>query len=592
MYVTRLHLLTQWFDRFQCQDESYSYTDLPRKVALLLLFHPSVRKTKATVQQHPPSTTEQRKIKIKMTKPQATLPSQIKTNAINRPSAEAVDGTTYSDLQALTDRYVANLPSTGIQRGDAVCLMFTHKSVHAVALALAIMRLGATYVPLSSTFPSERLSKQCRTLSGALKLVLYGTEEVDRSRAEAVGETLNIAARSIDAVRSELEDRNTTTDISAWDDLALVLFTSGSTGPPKATGWKHRHLTASLEACTDAFGLGPHTRVCNVVPYVWDAANLDIFGALLRGGAVVFAHDMTAAGIARTIAEKECTYMVGPSSLLQTIPVDSLALLYVLVSGGEGTSAAQFREWSEGLVAKGTRLFNGYGLTETGVGNLAWECPADFPGDIESIPLGLPFGDNAAVIEEGTGEIVVSGPQVTEGYIGVESPAFVAPPSVYSREHWALRTGDRGWKDEEGRFHIEGRLDDRLSIASLRIEQAETEAAALKVPEIDFAHLFVHELGEGLAPSLVLAYHVGGAPSTEGPLSRNEYATYAGTHEKRLREQMEVSVPGYQRPSSYIPLGSIPRTISQKKDAKQIAALAAELHKSGLVEMAPFDGAM
>jgi acyl-CoA synthetase (AMP-forming)/AMP-acid ligase II len=195
-------------------------------------------------------------------------------------------------------------------------------------------------------------------------------------------------------------------------------------------------------------------------------------------------------------------------------------------------------------------------------------------------------------IEEETKEIVISGPQITEGYIGVESQAFVAPPSVYSKEHWAMRTGNIGWKDKEGRIYIEGRLDGRLSIFSLRIEQAETEAAALKVPEIDFAHLFVHELGEGLTPSLVLAYHVAEAPSTEGPLSRDQYVRYRETCEKQLREQMELSAPGYQRPSSYIPLGSIPRTISQKKDAKRIASLAEEVHRCGLVELSLFELAL
>ena len=87
---------------------------------------------------------------------------------------------------------------------------------------------------------------------------------------------------------------------------------------------------------------------------------------------------------------------------------------------------------------------------------------------------------------------------------------------------------------------------------------------------------------------MVLAYHVAGAPSNEGLLSGTQHARHADTYERRPREQMERSMPKYQRPSAYVPLGSIPRTISQKKDTKQIASLAAELHKCGLVDFAPF----
>jgi acyl-coenzyme A synthetase/AMP-(fatty) acid ligase len=521
-----------------------------------------------------------------MTKTQATLPALIEKSTLEHQNNEAVDGTSYAELHDLTDRYVAGLTSTGISKGDAVCLFFASKSVHAVALALAIMRLGAAYVPLSSTFPEERLSTQCRAIGSAVKLLLHGEDDVDRSRAEAVGGSLQVPVGSIDSVRSEDRD---TSDHSSWEDLALVLFTSGSTGSPKATGYRHKQLVSAIEACATAFDMSSETRVCHVAPFVWDVGNLDIFGPLLRGGAVCFAHDLSGPGIAQTVAEKKCTSMVSPSSLLQTIPIEALAKLEVLVSGGESTSPAQFREWSKQLGAlSNTRLLNGYGLTETGIANIAWECPRDLPEDVTNIPLGTPFGDNTVTIDEHTKEIVISGPQVTEGYIGVKSTAFVAPPSVYSQSHWTIRTGDVGWKDQDGLIYTKGRTDDRLSIFALRIEQAETEAAALKVPEIDFAHLFVHELGEGSAPSLVLAYHVADAPPNEGLLSGSQYAEHADTHERRLREQMECSMPEYQRPSAYVPLGSIPRTISQKKDAKRIASLAAELHKCGLVEFAPF----
>ena len=305
-----------------------------------------------------------------MTKTRATLPALIEKSTLKHPSDEAVDGTSYAELHDLTDRYVAGLTSTGIRQGDAVCLFFTSKSVHAVALALAIMRLGAAYVPLSSTFPEERLSTQCRAIGKAVKLLIFGEEEVDRSRAEAVGDSLQVPVESIDSVKSEDRNKN---NHSSWEDLALVLFTSGSTGSPKATGFRHKQLVPAIEACATAFHMSSGTRVCHVAPFVWDVGNLDIFGPLLRGGAVCFAHDLSGAGIAQTIAEKKCTSMVSPASLLQTVPIEALAKLEVLVSGGESTSPAQFRDWSKQLGSlSSTRLLNGYGLTETGIANIAW----------------------------------------------------------------------------------------------------------------------------------------------------------------------------------------------------------------------------
>jgi acyl-coenzyme A synthetase/AMP-(fatty) acid ligase len=517
----------------------------------------------------------------------STLPALFTKSTLKYPENEAADGTNYTQLHDITDRYVAGLKTAGVQKGDVVCLLFASKSVHAIALALAIMRVGATYVPLSSTFPGERLSTQCRAVGKAVKLLVHGEEEIDQNKAEAVGSELQVPVRSLDYIRSQYRN---TSDMSSWEDLALILFTSGSSGPPKATGYKHKQLASSLETCAAAFGFSSTTRICNVVPYVWDAANLDAFGPLLRGGAVCFAHDLTPNGIAQTIIQKRCTWMASPPSLLRTIPIEALSKLEKLASAGESASPAQFREWSTQLaLLSNTRLLNAYGLTESGIFNIAWECPTEFPEGLRSVPLGSPIGDNTVLVEEQTGQLVIVGQQVTEGYLGFESSTFIAPPSMFSNEHWAVRTGDLGWKDEKGRYHIEGRLDERISILSLRIEPAETESVAFKVPGIDFAHLFVHELGEGLTPSLVLAYHVSSVPLNEGFLSKDQYSQYADTYERQLREQMNQSVPEYQRPSAYLPLGSVLRTISQKKDTKRIAMLATELHEHGLVDLAPFE---
>ena len=228
----------------------------------------------------------------------------LEKRTLEYPDNEAADGMAYSELHDVIDRYVAGLKTAGIQKQDAVCLFLASKSVHATALGLAILRLGATYIPLSSTLPDERLGTQCRALGKAVKLLLYGDEEIDRVRAEALASTLRVPVGSIGRVWSEYRNIS---DHSSWDGLALFLFTSGSAGTPKATGYRHRHLVSALEACTatsvNTTSSETTTRTCNVAPWVRDVASLDLFGPFLCDGAGSFAHQEQA--ITQTIVEKE-----------------------------------------------------------------------------------------------------------------------------------------------------------------------------------------------------------------------------------------------------------------------------------------------
>ncbi|KAM0717760.1 hypothetical protein Q7P37_006092 [Cladosporium fusiforme] len=521
-----------------------------------------------------------------MTCDNATLPALCARTSRKYPKNEAIDGLDYSALHDLTNRYVAGLGESDIRKGDAVCSFFGQKLVHAAALALAIMRIGAVHVPLASSTPERRLSEQCQAVGKTVKLLVYGPEATDRLKAEAVAGKTGTPACPVRSMESASTDER---DISSWDDHAIILFTSGSSGPPKATGYKHKQLATSLRACAAAFSFSSTTRICNIVPYVWDGGNLDLFGPLLVGGAVRFAHDMSPTGIQQTIRNDHCTHVIGPPSLLHTIDIETLCRLKVLISAGESASVAQFRDWKAKLSERSeTRLFNAYGLTESGIVNAAWECPAEIPPDMQSVPLGLPLPGNHINVDEANSELIISGPQVTEGYLGKESSAFIEPPSMYSKGHYSMRTGDSGWRDSAGLYHIGGRLDDQLSIFSVRIEPEESETVALTVPGIDFAHLFIHELGETQTPALVLAYHVAGAAHDGELLNQQGYTNYETTYEKQIREHMRTSVPGHQCPSAYIPLGSIPRTISNKKDKCRIAALALEAQDKNLLGFAPF----
>lgn len=524
--------------------------------------------------------------------PHTTLPALFDRSATRYPDNEAIDGTTYSQLQAWIHQYAAGLKAEGISRGDAVCLLFGSKSMHAAALAMAIMRVGAIYVPLSPSFPKERLRGQCQTVAGnsTLALLIYGVEENDRLKAQSASDEMNIRIRPQQALVSGSTDKE---DMSSVNGQGMLLFTSGSSGPPKAIVYRHRQLAIALQAPAKAFDFDHKTRVCNVVPYVWDGGNFDLFGPLITGSCVRFCHEITPDGVAKTILEDNCSWALLPPSVIATMSFEALSRLSMLVSGGESASVAQFRAWSSQLAQiSNTRLVNAYGLTESGIINSVWECPSQMSDSMTTVPIGRPFANSHMDIVPDTNELVVVGPQVADGYLGTASGSatFIQPPSTFSKDHMAVRTGDEAREDEDNQVHIVGRLDDQICISAVRIEPAESEAAACSLPEIDFAHVFTLKLSDNDLPALVLAYHVRDAVSSHqnGPLTKDEYEQYRGSHEGQIRQRMAEAVPGYQYPSAYFPLKSIPRTISSKKDAKQIARWAEEALAQGLMTFEPF----
>ncbi|CAK1359054.1 unnamed protein product [Cercospora beticola] len=266
--------------------------------------------------------------------------------------------------------------------------------------------------------------------------------------------------------------------------------------------------------------------------------------------------------------------------------MDALARLRILVCAGESPRPSQFPRWV--AQCPNTRIVNAYGLTETGILNMLFDVRSPIE-DLVIPPIGKPFGENLAMIDPETSEIVLSGPQITESYMGPSSsPEFLPPPNMLSKEYYAMRTGDVAKVDEYGLYHFEGRTDNRLSIFSLRIEPADTEDAAFGVPDIDFAHLFVHEFAEGETPALVLAYHASSMQFKGELLSKEEYQQATDRYEQDLRQRLANELPEYQQPSAYFPLGVVPRLISGKKDGKKIASLATDAHEQKLLEFAPF----
>ncbi|MBV1852788.1 non-ribosomal peptide synthetase [Catellatospora tritici] len=488
--------------------------------------------------------------------PFRAIPTMIEDRVDEQPDAPALSyggrTLTYREFDDHANALAAELPGHGVARGTAVPVLLGNSLELPVAY-LALMKLGAAFVPLDPAWPADRLAATLEVLAAPVVLCADAgaLPQCWRERALPVA----VVASPAPAPRPGV--------VLGPDDVIYGIFTSGTTGTPKCAMNLHGGLTNRFRFMTRYFGAGGQVVLQNS-RHTFDSSVWQLFWPLTTGGRTVVPAQGDFLDLGRTvdtIAEHGVTMTdFVPSifnALVTLVDHDERALARIstlrrLIVGGEEMN----RQLAHRLMAllPAVSLTNGYGPTEASIGMVFHRVNPDETG---AVPLGRPI-DNcyAVVVDEAlrplprgaVGEIVIGGACLGSGYLGDPErtgQVFVANPFPEIPGDRLYRTGDLGRYDERGLLHFHGRRDFQVKIGGVRIELGEIETVAEGCPGVRQARVLVAE-HDG-AKSLALF--------VDGTVT-----------EAALREHLRAALPRNSLPRHHFVLPELPRNANGKVD--------------------------
>ncbi|MFL6139177.1 MAG: amino acid adenylation domain-containing protein [Frankiaceae bacterium] len=474
--------------------------------------------------------------------------------APNSLAVSAPDGAlTYGGLDRRANRLAAVLRAHGLAKGDRV-VIWLDKSAAAVVAMQAALRVGAAYVPVASSNPPARTAKivaDCRA-----RIVLTDADRVASLR-DVAGDcrVLDIASFPLgDPLPAPVEHVPV-----APDDLAYVLYTSGSTGEPKGVCVSHRGAMAFVEWAAAELGAGPEDRFANHAPFNFDLSVLDLYVAFRSGASVhVLADGMAYAPslLVDFLVHQRITVWYSVPSVLGLMLRDGGLLdggrppaLRALLFAGEPFPVAQLRELY-GAWGGYVRFLNLYGPTETNVCTFHEVTDVDVQRD-RPVPIGHACSGDLAWVETADGRLGEPG---EEGELLVEGPTVMLGYWGRPRHEGPYRTGDIVRVLAPGVFDYVGRRDHMVKVRGHRVEPGEIEAVLARHPSVESAVVVVS--GTGMAAELVAFVVPRGLPPSLLDLKR-----HCSEH-----------LPRYMIVDRLRAIDALPRTPNGKTDRRALLA--------------------
>jgi amino acid adenylation domain-containing protein/non-ribosomal peptide synthase protein (TIGR01720 family) len=483
--------------------------------------------------------------------PGKTVPELFAEVATATPAATALrwqgGALTYRELAEKAAGVAAGLRAAGIHRGDLVGV-WAGRTPEMIAALLGILQVGAGYVPVDAHAPPARVARMLRETQVSLVLT-DGTVPVEVPDAVAMARI----ATWWDA--GDWEHRGE--DVAA-EDVAYVMYTSGSSGAPKGVRVAHRGIVRLVRA-PNYVTLGPQDTLLQLAPMAFDAATFEIWGALLNGGQLVLAPEAAnLAELGALIRREGVTTLWLTASMFQVFveeQLESLVGVRQLLAGGDVLSTAHVARAAAALRAG--QVINGYGPTENTTFTCCYAVPPDDRSG-RSIPIGRPVTHSTVYVLDADGQPVPVG-VAGELYTGGAGLAldYVAQPALTAERFVPnpfgagrlYRTGDRVRWRGDGALEFLGRVDAQIKIRGFRVEPAEIEHALLRCAGVRSA---IVQPRPDLAGPRLVAYYVGEADSTA------------------LRAQLAASLPSYMVPQAFARIDAWPLTPNGKIDRRAL----------------------
>ncbi len=479
----------------------------------------------------------------------------ISERAQSRPAAIAITSEqqhlTYGQLDRDSNQLALYLRGIGV--GAEVCVgVFQEHTAELIVSILGILKAGGAFLPLDPTYPVERIAFM---LGDAQPGVILTTSKTSRRLPSTLAQVicLDTERNEIDEWRGEYK----AAPISP-DNLAYVMYTSGSSGRPKRVGVSHRGIGNLALHQREAFAVNTNSVLLQFSSLSFDAAVSEWSTSLSAGARLVMVSRkrlMPGQELLELLELEEVTTLTLPPSVLAVLQERPLLCLETLVVAGEACSRDLVERWSGGR-----RMLNAYGPTE---GTVCASISPPLQADDTPV-IGQPIANVCVyVLDEwmkprsvgSPGEIYIAGLGLARGYLGLPAltaEKFVPNPFSAIDGDRLYRTGDWAKWRFDGQLEFLGRLDEQVKIRGFRIELGEIEAALLEHPAVQQAVACAHadERNDALSKRLI-AYVV---PSAEIADSRE------------IRKWLQTRLPDYMVPGGFVFLDRMPLTPNGKID--------------------------
>lgn len=478
----------------------------------------------------------------------------------DRPAVtDARRSLTYDQLDRESSLVAAALRERGVCREDRVAVYLPRGADVFVAL-LAVLKAGAAYVPVDTRYPDARRDLMIHN-SGA-RLVITAPRLADALRPLAV------PAVTVDELVATAGAPATGT-VVAGCQAACVLFTSGSSGIPKAIVLEHRNLEYFARNPTLP-ALVPGDRVGHVSSLSFDAFNFEAWCTLAGGAEIVVLPtmpDLVAGDLQRELRRQRITAMLVPTMAVNHIlreDREAFVGLRILHTGGDVLLPAAARELLDSSFAG--EFHNLYGPTEGTTACTAYRVTA-VGAEETNVPIGTALagaqvylldGDRLPVADGVAGELFIGGAGVARGYLG--QPGLTATrflPDPFTADGGTMyATGDLARRRDDGLLEFLGRADDQVKIRGYRVEPREVERTLSRFPAARDVAVVVS--GEGDGKHLVAL------------VDGDEVSL------RDLRAYADDVMPDYMVPGAFVIVPAIPANDHGKRDTPLLLEMARE----------------
>jgi amino acid adenylation domain-containing protein/thioester reductase-like protein len=500
--------------------------------------------------------------------------------ANSRPGSIAVDAgatkLTYRQLARWTNQLAHKLRKLGV--GPEVLVgVGLERGPEAVCCQLAIMKAGGGYLPLDPASPAARLGEICAEARPAI-IIAASTDDRDDHTIEAFAATGAALLPAAELAAASAGQPTTAPDAGLRpDNVAYVIYTSGSTGHPKGVAVSHGSLACQIQDVANQYQISPGDRVLQLAAVAFDTSVEQTLVTLLSGAVLLLPPPgtMGPTDLLRYLAEHRATVVdLTPAYWHQLLAVagpddDNLTGLRLMITGGEVASAQDCQAALR--AARGARLVNAYGLTETTITSTLYDISL-LAADVEPaspVPVGQPLSHAQVLVlderlehvpDDTVGEIYIGGPGVARGYLGQPgrtAERFVPDPHSPVPGGRMYRTGDMGCLLDGRDLVVIGRADRQLKVRGFRIEPAEIESALAAHPDIRQAAVVAREVSPG--NTQLTAYYVRRAMDSK-PVPQGGGHGHHQLSGECLRAYLGERLPRFMVPAEFVALHQIPRT--------------------------------